>query len=402
MELIYRESKHDDERLVDYIERLAFFNGYHKHFDSFKRKLASYGGELYPELSNHDSIEVYAIERIIKQNLYAYGEEKFSVRLKKQFSHEEVFRSKKDRYKITRRICAKCWFDKQYVRSYWYDDRYEICHIHIEPIVEINGFDYLKVNYLNRARKAKNGYEQERRHLNFYENLIKIYTDFFTRIDRSSLDLELDLYDKETSHILSVTKFFQEQHNVALNYKGVKKRLDEGSHIGLEPEIRLDYSTEILSDGDKSLSNHIRFILALFIIGDAVYLDRKVGYRTRVKTLWSIGHFTCWAYSVLMEDEYRDCLLSLYEDLKQAAFFNLYLLSETGEYFSFAKSFPQYSNVNQPEILVGFNMILPDIFRLPQSATGNSTCVIRFIESVINATIILESVDYEFEVEVVV
>ncbi|USD21134.1 TniQ family protein [Microbulbifer variabilis] len=147
MNFLYREKKFVDESLSDYVGRLAYWNGYRN-----SKVLISLLIKTYSSLLVGSDISERERARLSNINVeYKYHNLKWhKIRIALEFilrryfilSELNLYEKPPKSWLYESKLCCKCWDDNPYVRFYWRDRLYSVCHLHDEKLVKIKDIPY--------------------------------------------------------------------------------------------------------------------------------------------------------------------------------------------------------------------------------------------------------------------
>jgi len=176
--LIYREKPYEDELLLDYMERIGFFNGFEntprfcRWLDNvFKRDFCEDYSEFRPDRRRR-----FVLSSLISEKINTLELPQESI----------LWRIAVDR----RKICLRCFELSEYIRAYWNFSEYKTCHVHSQPLNYFDGMPYKNINLLG-------GVQKYRLDLKIVENVVS-KLDSLKRIydmsrDFEWLELEIDV-----------------------------------------------------------------------------------------------------------------------------------------------------------------------------------------------------------------
>ncbi|WP_444902547.1 hypothetical protein ACJJIG_10580 [Microbulbifer sp. SSSA007] len=147
MNLIYRKRKYFDESFPDYLGRLAYWNGYR---DSEVLVVSLIN--LYKDIAGGYDISEKERKKLSdfnveykRHNLKWYKSRvalEFVLREYFPLSELNLYEAPPKRSVSDNKICRKCWEKNSYVRFYWREGCYKVCHLHSETLIKVKSIPY--------------------------------------------------------------------------------------------------------------------------------------------------------------------------------------------------------------------------------------------------------------------
>lgn len=288
--LLFVDEQKQNESLTDYVNRIAFHNGFEDSesminvfLDSkpFKEKFSSLQKEI-----KSDSLPSYGLVNSEQDDL---RRKRFSFK-KRSFNWEDLklfielvtgkkVRSnsypKKDysssRFKLSGRnspliskVCMQCWLEDPFVRFFWNFDNYNSCHHHKCSMVY---YDIEKAAVSEEHKVKKNSY--------FFERLFAWLEE--NRGSNLSFNfIEKEIYQFEQDLLLAqfIAEFFKLVFSISLNYEATENLLRGCDLVNKPPDERINTIVSTLSSGDLEIESKVwNLFTLLFFIDSGDYIE---------------------------------------------------------------------------------------------------------------------------------
>jgi len=242
MDLLYRGYKFSDEFLTDYIERIAYKNGF-SSVKKFKKILAKYYFKQTEEETHnlrYQAVGRVALEMILRRNIPTDEYHRF-------------YNIKTGRWKSECQICVSCWELTQYKRFYWWLKAYDQCHIHNEALVPMN----------SQSLNEKGSAEVEKFH--FVVMIVNKYSE--SEYCQSLVLDELDRAGLDKAVIEAISNYFQFNLKVSFAVEMLDSMWCSGKFLGKCADERIQLMVEVLT---KCIGAHDFWlrIIALIVLSN--------------------------------------------------------------------------------------------------------------------------------------
>lgn len=289
--LLFVDEQKLNESLTDYVNRIAFNNGFESSESMvdvflksapFKEKFSSLQKEIKTESTPSYGL-INSNENDLKMKRFKFKKRSFNWHDLKLFI-ELVTRKKirpnsfpRKNYSSSKfnlsgkfsplegKVCLKCWLNDPYIRFYWNFEDYNFCHNHKCLMVD---FDIEKGKVLDK--------QSSRTKSVFFENLFEWLEKnrgselSFNFIEKEIFQFQQDLL---LSHVLN--DFFEVLFSLSLNYQAVEDLLRRCQLVNKAPEERLNLIVLTLSFGNKLIANKIWCLFVyLYFIHSKDYIDK--------------------------------------------------------------------------------------------------------------------------------
>ena len=133
MSLLYRSKIRENEGIEDYLDRIGFHNG----FESRRRFFLWLDNE-YEDTYGHlgwysDGDESHYLRKCWYKRIFALEAVlETSIFPALMLANFRFYSSTK------KQVCAACWSESDYIRSYWYLVEYRQCHLHNETLMDFD------------------------------------------------------------------------------------------------------------------------------------------------------------------------------------------------------------------------------------------------------------------------
>ncbi|CAN8139646.1 hypothetical protein THIOSC15_1730009 [uncultured Thiomicrorhabdus sp.] len=247
--MLFTPPKYSDEVLSDYIDRLAFYNGFSSR-NKFIRSI-SQNTRLQGYNKTHKSLMLLTSNSI-------------------DFK-EPIGRGKNKKHKV--RMCSKCFCEDRYIRFFWEFYEYKNCHIHRIPLIEVNSFTYdiclvcsEKENC--RVTSGKNFYEKT---IEYAQPLSSDFISFNSIVNNEVNSKKIAMF-----FINFLKVFFSKNFNEILETKKIKYQVSSGRFIGLGIHKIITSITKYLAKGDFEREQFMVFILTLMVQNRGLKINNRV------------------------------------------------------------------------------------------------------------------------------
>lgn len=239
MKLLYRAEQYVDESFSGYLARLSYWNGF-KSENIFISWLHRIYKELFYccELNNDESL-LAVINK--ERNISRWDKCRISLEaiLGRSFSCSEMNLGEVTRtnFRIAGKICLLCWDETPYMRFYWEDDRYTVCHKHDVLLLPMRNISYSpKFNIDNSICK----YEKINR-----QNNCEITRIFLKgrrgQICNKNVLMSEKWVAREELHLWQhVIRFLKERFSISFEFENIFESIDHESLFGLPVVERIE------------------------------------------------------------------------------------------------------------------------------------------------------------------
>lgn len=265
MRLLYRSLPFMDECFYGYIARLAYWNGFKKG-SAFLIKLRY----VYKKLSNSDDLshEYFfdAVESVLNRSL------------PREYNWNS---SVTDILKNEVKICSQCWNAKAYIRFYWRDEKYSICHKHNSLLLLMNHVSY-DPNFdvvigIDKYRKVNSSLNCELRGI-----VLGKFDE--TKCNHKAFVSEMALIREETALWNDVVIFMKNYFLISFDFESVFEVIDKYSLILLPDIERFEIVRSFLLSQQPSFNKLVNVIV---MVQTARY--RRVVYNSSRAKLWFLS-----------------------------------------------------------------------------------------------------------------
>uniref|UniRef100_Q31IR2 Uncharacterized protein n=1 Tax=Hydrogenovibrio crunogenus (strain DSM 25203 / XCL-2) TaxID=317025 RepID=Q31IR2_HYDCU len=289
--LLFNDGQKINESLTDYVNRIAFHNG----FDSSEAMINAFLGidvfkaeflRLQGKVGVEESIPSFGLigsnqgglneKRFwFKKHGFSWNDLKLFIELtttkkskpnsfpRKNYSHSQ-FRLTDSKKSLKRKICLKCWEDGRYIRFYWNFEDYNYCHHHKCMMID---YDVEKSIIVDDQPSRKKSI--------FFENL------FDWLEENHGQDLNFNFIEKEIFQFRQdfflaefLETFFDLVFSLPLNFKAVEDLLLSCQLVNAPPDERIRKIVSTLSGRDKMIANKVWCLCVfLYFIDTSDYID---------------------------------------------------------------------------------------------------------------------------------
>lgn len=289
--LLFNDGQKINESLTDYVNRIAFNNGFENSesmvnaflsIDTFTAEFVRLQKSVrkkdsFPSLglvgSEQDGL--YSKRFSFKKRGFSWVDLKLFIELatakkikpnsfpRKDYSHSQ-FRLTDSKSSLTRKICLTCWENDSYIRFYWNLENYNYCHRHKCMMVD---YDVEKEGVLDDQPIRKKSI--------FFENIFDwLEENRGNDLNFNFIEKEIFQYQEDFSIVEFLEEFFGLVFSLSLNSDATKDLLVSCQLVNKSPDERIREIVSTLSGGDETIENKIRNLFVfLYFIDSADYLD---------------------------------------------------------------------------------------------------------------------------------
>lgn len=289
--LLFNDGQKINESLTDYVNRLAFNNGFDNSesmvnaflsIDIFTAEFVRLQKSVrkkdsFPSLGlvGSEQDDLYRKRFSFKKRGFSWVDLKLFIELvtakkikpnsfpRKNYSHSQ-FRLTDSKSSLKRKVCLTCWANDSYIRFYWNLENYNYCHRHKCMMVD---YDVEKEVVLEDQPSRKKSI--------FFENMFDwLEENRGNDLNFNFIEKEIFQYQEDFSIVEFLEEFFGLVFSLSLNSDATKDLLVSCQLVNKSPDERIREIVSTLSGGDETIENKIwSLFVFLYFIDSADYLD---------------------------------------------------------------------------------------------------------------------------------
>ncbi|WP_053980719.1 TniQ family protein [Marinagarivorans algicola] len=264
MKLLYRSEQYVDESFSGYLARLSYWNGFNS-----ENIFISWLHRIYKELfycceMNNDESLLAEINR--ERNISRWHKCRISLEaiLGRSFSWSEMNLGEATRtnFRIAGKICSLCWDETPYMRFYWEDNRYTVCHKHDVLLLPMRNISYSpKFNIDNSVDK----YEKINRKSNCEITRIFLKGLRGQNCNKNILRTEKSVASNEFHLWKHVIRFLKERFFISFEFENIFESIDRESLFGLPVVERIEKVRKLLVFQRPEYEKLINIVIILYV-----------------------------------------------------------------------------------------------------------------------------------------